>query len=567
MVHIEDLQSNANNFVVTELSHDPVIRNIFNMIEKNIANAVTVTTSTNNIKELCSEPMKKSQKSNSENVAVYINGMETYDNLSNSTIPFCVLNKEQLIKERNNSEFDLKCSQKSSDDDKDQSISNTLTPNLEEKNQKSKENSLMLPKRQPKLTSISLSDSFETVSPVLLFAQTSVSFQYPDLKRQEAAYDAFVSRNIGKVITGSLYENRENMNSRTTDVNSFEAKLIDFKDQLEIREALKQLDDALDDQISTESFQTLSSKNSNTTSSEGNTESTKSNNNQKSVKQLVEILDSKHLQFRRRNKLSKLHPNITNQNSNFASDNESNTEMKTSLYVSDPETSKPSLIGVNIFGLNDGKSVAEIIAEKINHKNHSLHKHPPTSPKPVLKKPIPIPKSNTSDEEEQQKLLLASSPSAQAVHPSGKSISDAGRENMIFTIDKKPKIQTKHRRISKSEMLPTIIKVDDSESSASFKSVITDMASAVASTATDPNGKESSQQCLSETSVNHVYENLNQNDDEKYLETSFNGPIAMTTISGSKKVKQKIWYMIVIMITQHRGKSKNDSLFSQKIKY
>ncbi|CAG9529575.1 unnamed protein product [Cercopithifilaria johnstoni] len=535
LVHIEDVQSNANNFVVRELSHDPIIRNIFNMIEKNIAdadrNSITVATPTDNITKLCLEPIKKNRKSSPENVAVYTHNIETYDNFNNLSIPSCTTDEKQSVQKRNNLKLSLKCSRKGSDDEKRQSIPYTLASNFrEDDDQKSTKNFLMLSKHPTK--SISSSGSTETTSFV---APLTPTFQYPNPKKQEAAYDALISRNTEEVISESLLQNQEaseSVNSMTTDTNSFETKLIDFNDQMEIREALKQLDDALDEQIPIETFQTLNSKNSIMKTVEGKAESTKSDDKKKSVKQLVEMLDSKKLQFK------------INQDSNFISNSESNTETKTSLYVSDSETvSKPSLIGINIFGLNNEKSIAEIIAEKRNYKNHSIPKHPPKSPKPVLKKPLPIPKSNTSDEEEQQKLFYPSSSSSsslstQAVHPSEKTIFDNRRENMNVTVDKKPKIQSKHQKISNSEMLPTIIKVDGSESSANFQPTVANLVTSAASTITDDTRKEdSSQQYLSEKqniAVNHIYENLNQNGNEKYLETSFDGPIAMTTASESK---------------------------------
>ncbi|EFO14739.1 hypothetical protein LOAG_13777 [Loa loa] len=529
LVHIEDLQSNANNFVATELSHDPIIRNIFNMIEKNIAdrnsNAITVTTSTanDNITELCLESTMKNQECNPKNVAAYIHNIETYDNLNNFTIPPGTVDGKQLVQKRDNLKLDLKGSQKASDDVK--SISYTLASDFEEKdNQNSIKNSLMLPKHK-KLTPISSSDSTETISPVTPFTPTSVQFQYPDLKKQEAAYDAFVSRNT-REITSSLYENQD----MTIGTDGFEAKVIDFKDQMEIHQALKQLDDALDEQIPIgTSLTSLNSKESRMETFDENTESSKSKDSKKSVKQLVEMLDSKQLQFGMWNMPSKLHSTVTNQDSDFMLDNEGNKETKT------PETpSKPSLIGVNIFGLNGEKSIAEIIAEKQNHRNFSLHKRPPTSPKPVLKKLFPIPKPSTSDEEEQKWLLPSSS--GQAIHPSEKLISDGGRENMIVTTNKKPKIQAKHQITSNSAMLSTIIKVDDSESSVNSLSTMTDDTSVI-STVSDVTRKDSSQQCLPEIqyqAVNHISENLNQNCNEKFLETSFDGPIAMTIINGNK---------------------------------
>lgn len=529
-MHIEDLQSNANNFVVTELSHDPIIRNIFNMIEKNIvdtdSNAITVNAPTDddNVTELCMEPTMKNEGSNPKNITAYFQDMETYDNLN---LPSCAIDEKQSVQKRNNLKLNLKSSRKITDDKKCQSIPHPLISNFEEKDNHSGTKSFLMLPRHMKLTPISSSNSTEITSPVTPLTPASISFHYPDLKKQEAAYDALVSRKI----ISPLYVNQEvtTVNLNATDTNSFEAKLNDFKDQMEIQQALKQLDDALDEQIFIETFQTLNSKKFNTEAFEEKTESTKSNDNKKSVKQLVEMLDSKQLQFRKWNMPSKLHPIVINQDSDFISDKEGNTEAKASLDVSDPETSsKPSLIGVNIFGLDGGKSIAEIIAEKRNHKNRSLHKRPPTSPKPVLKIPFPNPKPSISDEEEQN-WLLPSSSSNEAVHPSEKSIFDDGKENIIITVDKKPKIQAKHQKISNSEMLPTIIKVVDSESSINFRPTMTDTTSSV--TTTDAIEKDSNQQYLR---VDHIYENLNQNGSEKYLETSFNGPIAMTVISDSK---------------------------------
>ncbi|KAL4002058.1 hypothetical protein ACH3XW_1900 [Acanthocheilonema viteae] len=549
LVHIEDLQSNANNFVVTELSHDPIIRNIFNMIEKNIAHtdrdAITVITPTDNMTELCLESIKKNQENTTENVTVCIHDVETYDNFNNHTIPFYITNEKQSVQQRNNSKLNLKCNQKVSDDKKDQSIPHNLASNYGEKdNQKSTENFLILPKRHTKLTSISSSDSTEATSPLTPSTPISISFQYPDLKKQEAAYDALISGNTEKVVSENLYENQEEaiiVNSMQAGTNNFEMKFTDYDDQMEIQQALKQLDDALDEQIFIETSQTLNPEKSNMMIFDEGSECTRSIDSKKSVKQLVEMLDSKQLQFNKCNMLPKLHPTLINQDCNFTPDSKSNTKTKkTSLYISDPETSsKPSLIGVNIFGLNNGKSIAEIIAEKRNHKNHSIHKPSPTSPKPFLKKPLPIPKLNNSNEDEQQELLRQSS-LTQTIHSSEQLIFDNRKENMIFTTDKKPKIQTKLQKISNSEMLSTIIKVDDSESSINFQSTLTNTANSfsVPSTIIDNAiGKDLNQQCLPKIqhiARNHIYENLNQNDNEKYLETSFDGPIAMTVISESK---------------------------------
>uniref|UniRef100_A0A0R3RKW6 TACC_C domain-containing protein n=1 Tax=Elaeophora elaphi TaxID=1147741 RepID=A0A0R3RKW6_9BILA len=523
------------------------------MIEKNIAdtdnsnNTITVTKptdNTDNITKLCLEPIRKNKESNPENVTVYIHDIETYDNLNTFPISSSPADEEQSVQELNNLKLNLKCNRKVPDNEKHQSLPYTLISSFEEKdNQQSTiKNYLMLPKRHTKLTPVSSSsDSAETTSPVSPFASTSITFQYPDLKKQEAAYDALISRNIDQAkISESLYENQEvrNANSATTDcINECET-LTDFTDQIEIQQALKQLDDALDEQIPIETFQSLNSGKCNMETTEGKTEST----SKKSVKQLVEMLDSKQLQFGRWNELSKLHPTVSNQDSDLTSDCDSNTEMKAPSCAFDhpPETSaKPSLIGVSIFGLNDGKSIAEIIAEKKNPKNRSLHKRPPTSPKPVLKKPLPIPKLPTLDEDEQQKWLDHPSSSTQAIHSSfGKPICDNRRENMIVTIEKKPIIRTRHQKVSNSEMLPTIIKVEDSESFVNYPQAAIDIASSsVASMVIDTTRKDSGQQCPCEGQhviVNHIYENLNQNGNDQYLETSFDGPIAMTVISESK---------------------------------
>lgn len=509
MVHIEDIQSNVNNFVVTELSHDPVIKNIFDMIEKNIADtdhsAITVATLGDSIGESCAERIKQNQESVPENVAPCICDIETYDNMNNPTIPSCMTDEQQSLAKRNNLKLSLKCSGKVRNDEKCQPIS----PKFGEKdNQESGKSFVMLPKRDAKFTSISSSDSTETTSPVTPFATTSISFQYPDPRRQKAAYDALVSRGTQNMMSESQYENQEDIatNSITTDTNSFETKLGDLK--------------------TTGTFQTMNSEKSDTKTFEGKIEFTTSNGSKKSVKQLAEMLDSKKLQFRRLNVLSKLHPTVTTR-----SDSET-TEAKASSDVSDPEISKPSLIGVNILGLNDGKSIAEIIASK---KNHSFHKHPLTSPKPFLKKTLTIPKSNTSDEEEQQKWLNPSlSSSTQTVHPSEKTIAVSDqRENTIVVKEKKPILQD----MQNSRMLPTIIKVDDSECSTNFQQAATNVPTSLTLTTTGDTGKDSSDQCspqIQRTAKNHIYENLNQSGNQKYLETSFDGPIAMTVVRGSK---------------------------------
>ncbi|EJW81150.1 hypothetical protein WUBG_07940 [Wuchereria bancrofti] len=475
LVHIEDIQSNANNFVATELTHDPIIRNIFNMIEKNIANtssnaisAITPTDNDNNITELCVESMEN-QENNPKNVTVYINDIETYDNLNNFTLS--------------------SCASKISNDEKHQSIPHSLKSNSKKiNNQNSIKSFLMLPKHK-KLTSISSSDSIETTSSVSPFAPTSKQFQYTNVKNEETTCDAIISQKTGEMIS-SLYKNQDaiNINSMITDANSFEKKLIDLKDQMEIQQALKQLDDALDEQIATETCLTSSnSEKCNIEMFEEKTESTKLKDNKKSVKQLVEILDSKQLQFKTRN----MPPKLINQDSDLTSDNEGNTKTKASLYISDPEiTPKPSLIGVNIFGLNDGKSIAEIIAEKRNYENYSLHKRPPTSPKSVLKKPLPIPKPSTSDEGEQKWLLPSSS--NQVIHPSDISLTD----------NRNSKIQAKQQKISNSEMPPTIIKIDNIQSSTNFQSTTTDATTPITTTTTtttttaDVTSKDSNQQRL-----------------------------------------------------------------------
>ncbi|VDK80349.1 unnamed protein product [Onchocerca ochengi] len=541
LVHIENLQSNANNFVVTELSHDPIIRNIFNMIEKNItemdSNTISVTAPTNNdnITELYLESNMKSQESNPENVTVYIHDIETYDNLNNFAVSSCILDEKQSVQKRNNLKLNLKCRRRASDVDKDQSIPSTLTQSFEEKdNQNSSKSFLMLP-TQRNLVSTSSSDSIETTSPITPITPKSVPFQYSDPQKQGATYDDLISENTRKLIS-PLCENQEAIivDSKITDMNGSEQKFIDIKDQMEIQQALKQLDDALDEQITTESFLTLNPNKSNAEMFERKTESMKSKDSKKSVKQLVEMLNSKQLQFRMWNMPPKLQPVVANQNSDFTSDSEDNTEIETSSYISGLELnadsdmshkqSKPSLIGVNIFDFGDGKSIAEIIAEKRSYKNCSLQKLPPTSPKPVLNKPLSIPKVNISDEDEEHNWLLPSS-----------SQSIPSSEKPLFN-DRKSKIQEKHQKTSSFEMLPTVIKVHDTESHP-----VTHVSTAIPSNISAIR-KDSSQQQSSEVQyviINNIYENLSESGNEKYLETSFDGPIAMTIISESKNGRTK----------------------------
>ncbi|KAM3723997.1 Translation initiation factor [Dirofilaria immitis] len=490
LVHIEDLQSNANNFFATELSHDPVIRNIFNMIEKNItdtdSNATTITAPTNNdnVTELCLESNMRNQECNLENVIIYSRDMETYDNLNISAISSCISNEKQSKQERSNLKLNLESNQKASNDKKCQSIPYALARNFKEKdNRNSTKDFLMLPTHK-NLVSISPSDSIEAVLLAIPVTPTSVPLQYSDSEKQESAYDAFASGNTRKLIS-PLYENQEAIiaNSMAIDTNSFEENVIDFEDQMEIQQALKQLDDALDEQISTETFLSLNPGSG------------------------------------------------------------SNTEAKTSLYLSGLESktdplilhkqSKPSLIGVNVFGLDDGKLVAEIIAKKRSNKNYSLRKPPPTSPKPVLKKPLPIPKTSNSDEDEEHKWLLPSS--SKSIPSFEKPIFNDLRENVIIMMNKRSVTQEKHRKTSNSEMLPAIIKVHNTESHTNFQPTMTDT-STVIPVAINATRKNSNQQNfeVQYLSVNHIYENLNQNDNEKYLETSFDGPVAMTLISESR---------------------------------
>ncbi|VDO15671.1 unnamed protein product, partial [Brugia timori] len=418
------------------------------MIEKNIANtdsnainAITSTDNDNNITELYVESIVENQENNSKNVTVYINDIETYDNLNTFTVSSCAVNEKQSVLKRDNLKLNLKCSRKMSNDEKHQSIPHSLKSNCKKiNNQNSIKSFLMLPKHK-KLTSVSSSDSIETVSSVSPFKPTPIQSQYANLKNKESTCDAIISQKTEQM-TSSLYENQQDaitVNSMKTDANSSEKKLIDFKDQIEIQQALKQLDDVLDEQIAIETSLTSSNpEKCNVEIFEEKNETTKLKD-KKSVKQLVEILDSKQLQFKMRNMPSKLHSTIINQDSDFTSDNEGNTKAKASLCISDPEiTSKPSLIGVNIFGLNDGKSIAEIIAEKRNYENYSLHKRPPASPKPVLKKSLPTPKPSTSDERE-QKWLLPSSSNQVVTHSSDISLADNRKENIIITVDKNSK--------------------------------------------------------------------------------------------------------------------------------
>ncbi|VDO31366.1 unnamed protein product [Onchocerca flexuosa] len=520
------------------------------MIEKNITDMdsnVTAPTNNENITELYLESSMKSRESNPENVTIYVRDIETYDNLNNFAISSCILDEKQSVQKRNNLTLNLECSRKASDDDKGQSIPYTLEQNFEEKDNQNRTKSFLMQPTHKNLVSTSSSDSNGAISPLTSLTPKSMPFQYSDLQKQGAAYDALISENTRKLIS-PLYENQEAIivGSKTTDTNSSEQSFIDLNDQMEIQQALKQLDDALDEQISTETFLTLNPNKSKAEMFEKKAESMKSNDSKKSVKQLVEMLDSKQLQFRVWNMPPKLQPTVANQNSDFTSDSENNTEIKTSLYISGLESrvdsdishkqSKPSLIGVNIFDFGDGKSIAEIIAEKRSHENRSFQKLPPTSPKPVLQKPLPVPKVNILDEDEERKWLLPSS--SQSIPSSEKPLFNDRREKMIVMMDKKSEIQEKHQKTPSFEMLPTVIKIHDRESHP-----LSDASPANTSAIR----KDSNQQQNSKVqyvTVNNIYENLSENGSEKYLETSFDGPIAMTSISESKNDRTKNWAYI-----------------------
>ncbi|VDK72580.1 unnamed protein product [Litomosoides sigmodontis] len=513
LVHIEDIESNVNNFVVTELSHDPIIKTIFDAIERNIANtdrsAIAVaTTPADSVVELCAEGIKQNQEGSHENVARCSCATETYDSLNNLTVPSCMTDEKQSLAERSNLKLSLKCGRKVWDNEKGQSKSANYG---ERDNERSRKSFVILPKRHAKLTSISSSDSGETTSPVTPFTPTSVSFRYSDLRRQKAAYDALVS--LG---TESQHANQEDIaaNPVATATNSYETKLDSLKDKMEIQEALKH---------PSESFRAANAEKSVRATFEEKTEFTTSNSNKKSVKQLAEMLDSKKLQFSVPNALPKLHPTATS-----TSDvSETNTEAKASSDTPDPEMSKPSLIGVNILGLNDGKSIAEIIAAK---RNPSFHKRPPTSPKPFLKQPLA-------------------------------TVVNEQRENTIVREEKKLILQG----MKSPRMLSTIIKVDESECSTNFQS------SSPASATTGDIEKDSSDQCSPGTqrlAANHLYENLNQNSNEKYMETSFDGPIARTVISGSKSGATKNFvYICDNDNVNHQAQQQQHSTSTDKRKF
>uniref|UniRef100_A0A915PNM3 CRIB domain-containing protein n=1 Tax=Setaria digitata TaxID=48799 RepID=A0A915PNM3_9BILA len=534
LVHIEDLQSNANNFVVTELSDDPIIRNILSMIERNITEGncsrTDATDATVPLQSYHYQTSIKNEESKSRSDSNYNDPIATYDNLNDLISPGCMLKEKDGMPRRNNLKLNLKFNRKIlSNSEKQQSTPHAVMSDFDEKCKQRSVESLMLPRRK----------NLAAVSPSV--ASGLIPVQCVDLKKQEVAYEALVSQNTKKLMVPEKQNAMSTTVSVTTNSDASETKLIDFKDQMEIQQALKQLDDALDEQIPIETFLSVNSKNVSTTTNSScmdtldrKTESAESEENKKSVKELAEMLDSKPLQFGMKNMSRKFH--TINRNSEFTSDNEScNVEAKILSSETDcnseihPETSfqhtKPSLIGVNIFGPSAGKSVAEIIAEKRNHtKNCVPNRPPPMSPKPLLKKTFPVPKFDTINEEEHNWIPSSS----RVVSPSEKLRFDNRKEKSVITTDEKmqnlklekPKIQKRQQKVSDSEVLTTITKAFNTESDSNSVILLTNDA-----TIRKDSNMSFYPKIITERSygtsnpMEHIYENLNHPDDPN---SSFN---------------------------------------------
>ncbi|VDN01172.1 unnamed protein product [Thelazia callipaeda] len=393
LVHIEDIQSNENNFVVPKLCEDPVIKNIFNVIEKNITDTSNNSIGTSDSSEFCLKLPVKNFKNNVKDEAVLCDyQVVTRDNKNN--------NYESMNEmKRSNLYLNLK---NNLNESKRQSTPQIMAPSFDIKNVE-EENNIILPRRK-NILPLQSTDSTEATPPdTPVFTSEFKSTRNLDLSKQEAAYDAIVAHNKQDPISSPFHKTQEvtvadQMMTRQNDAllkNKFFSSYDnqdDTKGQTEeIQQALKQLDDVLDEQIPIEVFSipndnlSVISKRSSVENIERINTYKEPENCKKSVKELAEMLDSKPLPLQRKDPYSVATTSIE-------------AESKVSI-----QAMKPSLIGISIFSPVIGKSITEIIAQKREQKEEVGNQ------KAALKRNFMIPsKIQTLSKSESQDMYCSS---------------------------------------------------------------------------------------------------------------------------------------------------------------